>query len=122
MQRLRVLHFEDEPRDAFLVQRTLQHSGLDLDWTVISKAQDYLCAIERGELDLIVADQGIPSFNGQAALEAARAKCPHVPFIVLSGSDDPNIRAASLKEGATEFISKDHLEHLVLAIRRLQSK
>jgi len=104
------------------VQRTLQHSGLDLDWTAISKAQDYLSAIERGEIDLILADHGIPGFSGQAVLEAARAKCPHIPFIVLSGSDDPNIRAASLKEGAVEFISKDHLEHLVLAIRRLQSK
>src|SRR5947208_13906923 len=89
MKKLRVLYFEDDHHDAKLAQHAMRRAGLDIDWLVVSQVDDYCSALVRGGLDLILSDNGIIGFSGKAALEAARTQCPQVPFIVVSGSDDP---------------------------------
>ena len=121
MKKLRVLYFEDDHHDAKLAQHAMRRAGLDIDWLVVSEVDDYCSALVRGGLDLILSDNGILGFSGKAALEAARTQCPQVPFIVVSGSDDPKVKAATLNAGAADFISKDYLTELALAIRRIKS-
>ena len=102
---MRVLHLEDNPDDALLVQRAMQRSGLALEVIHAPSLTEYVSAVEAGGFDLIVADHGLPGFSGRAALDLARAKCPRVPFLIVSRADESEVMA-SLNAGATDFLTK----------------
>ncbi len=53
-----------------------------------------------------------------AALAIAQEACPDVPFIVLSGAAGEEIAVESLKQGATDYLLKQHIHRLAPAVRR----
>lgn len=122
MSKLRILHVEDNASDSFLVQRTLERYGFEVEMTTVSTPAEYLQGMSSGSLDLILADSGLPGFSGKAALELARTRCPHVPFIFVSGAADEAQALGSLGAGAADFVQKDRLWQLIAAIRRLQDR
>ena len=63
--------------------------------------------------DCILSDYSLPQFDGRAALKIAAAECPNIPFIIVTGALDAVDAVEILKEGATDFVLKDHLERLV---------
>jgi signal transduction histidine kinase/DNA-binding response OmpR family regulator len=117
---VRILHLEDDSADALLVQRAMQKSGLPLEIIHALTATEYTSAVESGRIDLIVADHGLPGFSGRAALEIARAKSPHVPFLIVSRADESEI-TASLQAGAAEFVHKNDLSQLGPVIRHIHA-
>jgi len=119
MARQRILHLEDDSTDALLVQRTLERGGIEADVTVATGAAQYRAALDAGGFDLILSDHGVPGFSGNAALELARQKCAHVPFIFVSGAVDETRAMSALEEGVTDYVVKGQLWQLVRALRRL---
>ena len=120
MAKLRVLHLEDNPNDAFLVRRMLERSGIDAEITVASSAAEYLSKIQHREVDLILCDNGFLNFTGKSALEAARKYCPNVPFVFVSGNSDEAQIIDRLNSGAADYVTKNNLWQLITAIRRIR--
>ena len=60
----------------------------------------------------------MPGFDGLSALEIARQHRPDVPFIFLSGTIGEDLAVEALKEGATDYVTKDRMTRLPAAIRR----
>src|SRR5262245_59437099 len=116
---LRILHLEDCQADAFLTQRALADGPIAAEVTHVKNHAEFCDALEKRDMDLILADGGVPGFGGQQALELAREKCPGVPFICLSGSVDEKQIAASLNAGAAEYVLKDQPWQFIAAIRRV---
>jgi PAS domain S-box-containing protein len=115
--RVRILHLEDDDMDAELIKATLD-AGLDCEVRrVVTRAQ-YMASLEEGGFDVILADYNLPSFSGPAALTAARAHRPELPFIFLSGTQGDERPVDTLKTGATDYVLKDHLSRLVSVVRR----
>jgi PAS domain S-box-containing protein len=114
--RVRILHLEDDDMDAELIEATLG-AGLDCEVRRVSGRADYMAALEE-ESDVVLADYNLPGFSGMAALEAARARRPDVPFIFLSGTLGDERAVDTLKAGATDYVLKDHLSRLVPVVRR----
>ena len=117
-KKLRILSLEDSPLDAELILNTLQENELVLLWTRVDNRVDYEQAIHKFQPDLILADYKLPAFNGAQALEIAKVLCPDVPLIVISGVVGEETAVELLKNGATDFVLKDHLARLVPAIHR----
>ena len=115
---LRVLHLEDNRKDAELVQEALRDVGYDCDWALVQTRADFLAALEQGGFDVILADYSLPSFDGLTALALAREKCPDVPFIVVSGTLGEEFAIESLKSGATDYVVKKRLSRLAPVVRR----
>ena len=115
--RVRILHLEDDDMDAELIEATLG-AGLDCELKRVVTRADYMAALEQGAFDLILADYALPSFSGPAALTAARARQPELPFIFLSGTLGDERAVDTLKAGATDYVLKDHLSRLVPVVRR----
>jgi len=115
--RVRILHLEDDDMDAELIAATLG-AGLDCELKRVVTRADYMAALEQGAFDLILADYALPSFSGPAALTAARARQPELPFIFLSGTLGDERAVDTLKAGATDYVLKDHLSRLVPVVRR----
>jgi CheY-like chemotaxis protein len=77
---LRILYLEDEKYDVDLVQEKLHAEGLIFTLTHVETEADFVAALERGKIDIILADYKLPSFDGLSALAIARKKAPDVPF------------------------------------------
>jgi PAS domain S-box-containing protein len=77
-----------------------------------------VAALERGNIDLILSDYALPSFDGLAALALARDAAPHAPFILLSGTLGEEAAIESLRSGATDYVLKHRLSRLAPAARR----
>lgn len=115
---MRILHLEDDTNDAELIAGRLHKEGIACQITCIQTREDFLAAAEQGEWDVILADYSLPSFDGISALKIAREKCPDVPFIFVSGALGEEVAVATLKSGATDYILKDRLARLPLAVKR----
>jgi two-component system, cell cycle sensor histidine kinase and response regulator CckA len=115
---LRVLHLEDDPDFAELVEAMLGREGVRTTTVVVSDLADFVAALERDQFDIILADYGLPSCNGMQALEVARNKYPHVPFLLVSGTIDEEAAIGSLRKGVTDYVLKLWPERLVPAVRR----
>jgi signal transduction histidine kinase/FixJ family two-component response regulator len=115
---LRVLHLEDDARDTELVQATLEGEGIQSELTRVEREQDFLAALKRESLDLILADYTLPSFDGLSALRIAQQDSPDVPFIFVSGTLGEDVAIEALKTGATDYVLKTRLARLGPAVNR----
>jgi two-component system cell cycle sensor histidine kinase/response regulator CckA len=115
---LHILHLEDDPNDAALVQSTLEAEGIICAITCVQARDDFVVALEHGGIDLIISDFSLPAFDGLSAVGTVRAKWPDLPFILVSGTLGEELAIDSLKSGATDYVLKDHLSRLVPAVRR----
>src|SRR5580765_6312574 len=115
---LRVLHLEDQPDFSTLVSAILEKEGLDANKTLVTDFDKFNAALETDAFDIILADYSLPTCNGKQALQAARERVPHIPFLLLSGAIGEHAAVDILQSGATDYVLKNSLERLVPAIRR----
>jgi signal transduction histidine kinase len=115
---LHILHLEDDPNDALLVQSMLEAEGIACAATRVQNRDDFVAALEHGGIDLILSDCSLPAFDGMSALRIAHAKCPAIPLIFISGTLGEERAIDSLKSGATDYVLKGRLSRLVPAVRR----
>lgn len=114
---IRILHLEDDPLDADLVREYLRADGLDFVIERVWARDDFIAALDRGH-DLILADHQLPSFDGEAALEIARSRAPHIPFIFVSGTLGEDVAVEALRHGATDYVVKQRMDRLPSVVRR----
>ena len=115
---LNILHLEDDPNDAALVQSTLKAGGITCSTTRVQNCEDFMAALERGNIDLVLSDFSLPAFDGISALKLVHDEQPDLPVILVSGTLGEEQAVDSLKSGATDYVLKESLIRLVPAIRR----
>lgn len=116
---LKFLLLEDDPVDCELIETTLRRGGIACEVVRISQRQSFLENLETRPLpDLILADYILPHFDGITALKVVKAKCPDVPFILVSGILGEEQAIDALKHGATDYVLKQRLGRLVPAVQR----
>ena len=114
---LHLVILEDSEPDARLLVRQLQKSGLKFDWSRVASERALLQALD-GDIDVILADYGLPGVNLVHALEAAKARRPDTPFLIVSGTIQEEVGVELMKLGADDYLLKDRLERLGQAVER----
>ena len=115
---LRLLHIEDDPTDAELIQATLRSNGLQIQTTRIDKESDLIQILQQQTFDIVLADYSLPSMDGITALRIVQEYAPGLPFILVTGSLGEELAVEMLKQGATDFVLKGSLGRLSSAVRR----
>ena len=115
---MRILYLEDEPKDAELVQASLEAEGIDCELTRVDTEADFLTSLRQARFDLILADYTLPSFDGISALKIVKDICPEVPFIFVSGTLVEEVGIEALKQGATDYVSKARMSKIVPSVHR----
>jgi PAS domain S-box-containing protein len=115
---LRILLLEDDVRDAELVQELFEADDFVFEITRVDARTEFVAALERGGVDLILADFSLPSFDGLSALKLAIDACPDVPFIFVSGTLGEEVAIEALKIGATDYVLKTRISRLVPSVHR----
>jgi len=119
---LRILLLEDDPQDAKLIEDLLEADHFVCEIICVQSRAEFLAALKRGGIDLILADYQLPSFDGLSALELARSERPDLPFIFVSGMIGEETAVDALRIGATDYILKPRLARLVPAVQRALSE
>ncbi|MGA3172716.1 MAG: response regulator [Chthoniobacteraceae bacterium] len=115
---LHILHLEDDPADAGLIQSTLEREGISCATTRVQTRDEFIAELEFGGFDLILSDFSLPAFDGLSAVEIAHARWPDLPIILVSGTLGEERAIDALKSGATDYVLKDRLMRLAPAVRR----
>jgi signal transduction histidine kinase/CheY-like chemotaxis protein len=118
MGKLKVLHLEDNPADAFLIRRELELQGYDLEVVVVETRQGFQAEIVKEAPQLILSDNNLADFTGLEALSQARRQWPEVPFIFVSGSSDDQEILYKLNAGAADYVEKGYPWQLIKAVQR----
>jgi PAS domain S-box-containing protein len=114
---LRILHLEDDPADAALVEGILAADGIACTIERAGTREQFLGALHK-DYDIILADFAIPGFDGVSAQQIARVRQPDLPFVFVSGTMGEEVAIERLKAGATDYVLKQRLQRLSSAVRR----
>ncbi len=118
-RKLKILCLEDSPMDAQLIYEYLyKNSEYEILMDIVSREEEYVSAIKFEKYELILADFILPGFDGFAALEHVKSICPSTPFICVSGFIGEETAVELLKQGATDYVSKNKLGRLIYSIER----
>jgi signal transduction histidine kinase len=119
---LSIIHVEDTPDDSDVVRRLLEKEWGECDFLRVETLQQFKEAVQKTPIDIILSDYRLPGFTGIEALEIARTLKPYIPFIFISGMMGEEKAIESLRNGATDYVLKDRLKHLVPAVSRALSE
>ena len=115
---LRLLHLEDSDLDAELIEAELERLGQAVRIVRVMSREAFAAEAVPGRHDLILADYVLPTFDGISALSLANAQCPEVPFVFCSGTLGEEVAVEALKNGATDYVTKQRLDRLPRTIVR----
>ncbi len=100
---IRILLVEDSTAYARLVELHLEELG-GIELRHVGTLAAALPAL--AETDGVLLDLSLPDEHGLGALDRIRAARPELPVVVLSGRDEPGLRAELLARGAAAFVPK----------------
>jgi DNA-binding response OmpR family regulator len=110
---MRVLVVEDEAKIAGALCEALGAEGHEA--ARVGDGPAALQALERGGVDLMVLDLGLPGLDGLEVLRRARAAGWRGPVLVLTARDAVDDRVAGLDAGADDYLVKPFAVAEVLA-------
>ena len=114
-----MLLIEDNPDDAFLLERHLRRNGFALELSRVETAAEMLDHLQQPfHPDIVLADYNLPKFSGPAALQLLKTIGIDIPFIMMSGAISEETAVESMRAGAQDYVSKQNLARLIPAIER----
>jgi signal transduction histidine kinase len=115
---LRILHLEDSDLDAELIEAEFEGLKRPVVIERVMTRDAFAAAAIAGRHDLILADYVLPTFDGVSALCIAREQCPDIPFVFCSGTLGEEVAVEALKNGATDYVTKQRLDRLPRTVVR----
>jgi signal transduction histidine kinase len=116
--RLRVLVIEDSPADAEIEIAELRHGGFDVAADVVDTRERLCESLSKNSYDIILADYSLPTFRGMDALDILRESSLTTPLILVTGALNSETAVECVKQGAMDYVLKDHLARLPISVRR----
>ncbi len=115
---LRVLFYEDEDDDVELTRRVLGSANFDVFSDVAVTLDQILDCVRADAYDVILSDYRMPNHTGMDCFNALRERGIDTPFILVTGSLGDEKAVECLKEGVADYVLKDSMARLPIAIRR----
>ncbi|HYA94654.1 MAG TPA: response regulator [Terriglobales bacterium] len=115
---LRVLFVDDCGDDVWLSIRALEKVGYAIHPRLVQTREEFAQALSSGDYDLILCDYRLPGWNGADVLAVVRDSGMELPVVVVTGTLGEETAVEMIKLGAVDFVLKQRLTRLPLAIER----
>jgi len=110
---LLVAVIDDDASIRKALKRLLQ--AMNLDAETFASGQDFLDSLAAQCPDCIVLDLQMPGMSGLDLLRHLARRDLHLPFVVLTETEEPETRAQCLSAGATAYFTKPVDDEALLA-------
>lgn len=115
-KKLRVLAVEDSEDDFELIRNELAEGGFMVEHERVETAEKLRRALEFKLWDVVICDHNLPALDSISALHIVRKTAENTPFIIVSGLITHEVAAEAMRLGVRNFICKDNLSRLALAV------
>jgi diguanylate cyclase (GGDEF)-like protein/PAS domain S-box-containing protein len=120
---VRILFLENNVADLELCRSALTNANLEFRCDPVPALEDLSEKLRTQDYDVVLAGYQFASWTGMDALRLVRQQNRHIPFILVSGALGEEKAVECIKHGADDYILKERLTRLPVAIRRaLQEK
>ncbi|MEP7263997.1 MAG: PAS domain S-box protein [Bacteroidota bacterium] len=114
--KIKILHLEDVSDDAELIERKLQKGNVIFDILVVDTRDEFEKSLKEFAPDIILSDHTLNGFNSMDALSIVKKSGINIPFVLVTGTMSEEFAVKVMREGASDYILKDHLDRLPEAI------
>ncbi|MGH9509607.1 MAG: PAS domain S-box protein, partial [Terriglobales bacterium] len=115
---LRLLVLDDQRADAELALLELERAGYQVSAEITHTLEEFTTRLRTQYYDLVLSDYNLGEWNGMDAFSALKLLEKDTPFLLVSGSLGDEQAVDCVKQGVTDFVLKDNLVRLPLAVRR----
>jgi DNA-binding NtrC family response regulator len=119
---LYILSLEDSRQDFEIISQLLLDTAYEVHMDLAVNETEYIAALHKRKYDIILADFKLPGFDAFGALRLCNEICPGTPLICVSGSIGEEIAIELMKNGAVDYVLKDRMIRLPLAIERARDE
>ncbi len=113
---LRVLIAEDNPADAELCIRELEHAGYSVEADQVGSPAEFEEAIRTRTFDVVLCDHNLREGTGRDALTRLKASGLDIPFILVTGTLEDSSAVECIQDGAADYVLKGGLPRLPAAV------
>ncbi|HEX3822625.1 MAG TPA: ATP-binding protein [Candidatus Sulfotelmatobacter sp.] len=117
-RKLRLVVVEDNSSDVELVKHALKKGGFEAVCDVVQTAEDFRNVVRKNGYEIVLADYSLPLWNGLETLQILRQEGLDIPVIVVSGALGDTRAVECIKQGAADYVLKDHLLRVPDVVRR----
>ncbi|MFY0608403.1 MAG: PAS domain S-box protein [Cyclobacteriaceae bacterium] len=114
---MKILYLEEGSNDVELFNNVFGKAGFDYKLIHVSNKQEYISALEKNSLDIVISAYSLKDINYSEALELARQISSQVPFFILTRTEKENALEL-INERYVEIVAKKHLTQLPLKVER----
>jgi len=115
-EHLKILLLEDSETDGEIIKHVLKKAKPHSEFMLVMDKKAYISVLDEFQPDLILSDNSMPQFSATEALEIIQKRNLQIPFIMVTGSTTEEFAAEIIKLGADDYIIKDRLARLPVAI------
>jgi diguanylate cyclase (GGDEF)-like protein/PAS domain S-box-containing protein len=115
---LHVLFVEDCQADVDLCLRELRRAKVEILADVVQTREEFVERVRTKTYDVILSDYRMPAWSGPEAFECLKSEGKEIPFILVTGTLGEEAAVECIKRGMSDYVLKDRLVRLPLAINR----
>ncbi|MBI1312419.1 response regulator [bacterium] len=106
-----VLMIEDSAVDAVVIRGMLSKvQATRFNVESVKTLADGISRLDRGGVDVVLLDLTLPDSQGLESFQRVVKAAPHVPVVVLTGTDDLTMAATAVEEGAQAYLVKGKID------------
>lgn len=111
----RILVIESDPAHAEVILGALNASGNgSYDAEVAAFLSEGIERVRGEGIEAILSNLSLPDSQGIATLDRLFLAVPHIPILILSGSDEAETAMEAVQHGAQDYVPKDHIDSYTL--------
>nr|WP_315255679.1 ATP-binding protein [uncultured Flavobacterium sp.] len=115
---IKVLILEDNTADADLIIRHLTKSKMSFISKIVESKKLFEESLDTFLPDIILSDFSLPSFDAASAFKIIKDRNLTIPFIIISGTIGEENAVMLIKDGVTDYVSKNNFSSLFQKIGR----
>ena len=100
----RMLVVDDERDICDCLQHFFTSRGFAVEW--VFSGEEAIARLRDTSPDVVVLDVLLPGVSGLEVLKHLKARRPTIPVVIITGSQEPELRTQAIHHGAADFITK----------------
>lgn len=117
-RKIRVLVVDDNALDCELMLHALKDGSFQTESDLAQTADEFVEKIRKNRYEIILADYRLPEWNGMETVKLLRQEGLDIPVVLVSGALGELKAVECIKQGAADYVLKDHLARLPQSVRR----